>query len=480
MHRTEHHGIPLLWKEGPLPFTGALVFRVGARDETFRTSQATHAVEHLVCSTVPRSHLEHNAYVNDETTVFHATGRPEQVAAYLAQIARALSDLPLDRLERELTVLDAEDGTHVHPALGWSAAVRFGASGPGLVGPGGAPVLQLRPDDVLAHARRHFTAGNAVLVLTGPPPAELDVRLPEGPRPVREPEPATAVPTPAYGEAGSPSPLISYAFPRSETGWLLPQIFEERLTDRLRHELGISYAVEGDFMRLGDSVLVAHMPDGRPEHAGTVATTLWSVLGDLADHGPTPEELRHHVEGHRESLDDPRLVLDDLVWAAVRLLDGAPEMSPLERLAQAEAVTPDTLRDWARAARDSTILGLPEDVSVDLPGLTDLDTLEQPSTPPVRGEEFGRRLTALLAPRDLRAVAGPEGISLRADGYTWSGGWDDVVGVARARGDRAIVLRDGRSFTVCDRHIKGSDRLFALVDQHAGGKVFDVPEDEFH
>ncbi|GAA5168487.1 hypothetical protein [Ornithinimicrobium tianjinense] len=45
MQQTEHQGIPLLWRDGPAPLTGALVFRVGARDEDFRTAQVTHAVE---------------------------------------------------------------------------------------------------------------------------------------------------------------------------------------------------------------------------------------------------------------------------------------------------------------------------------------------------------------------------------------------------------------------------------------------------
>lgn len=480
MQQSEHNGTALLWQEGAAPLTGALVFLVGARDEDFRTCQVTHAVEHLACSTLPRNHLEHNASVSDEFTVFHATGRPEQVVAYLGQIAAALADLPLDGLERELAVLEAEDGSPVHPALGWSAGVRFGATGLGLLGGGGAPVHQLRPEAVAAHARRYFTAGNAALIFTGPPPAGLDVHLPQGPRNLRPPDPASEAPTPSVGTAGGPFPLLSYAFPRTEPGWLLPQIFEERATERLRHQLGISYAVEGDVLRLHETLLVAHVADGRPEHAGTAATTLWSVLEELAEHGPQEAELRHQVEGYRQSLEDPRTVTDQLVGAAVRLLAGEPVLGAQQRLEQAEAVTAATVQAWAQAARSTALVGLPEGVRVDLPGLADLDQAEHPSSEPVRGEEFGRRIAALLAPRDLRAVVGEEGISLRAAGYTWAGTWQEVVGVARGSGDRGITLRDGRAFQLCDRHLKDASRLFELVDRFAGEKLFDLPDDEFH
>lgn len=479
MNRSKHRGIPILWDQGPQPLTGALVFGVGARDETYRTAQVTHAVEHLACSTVPKSHLEHNAFVSDDVTVFHATGRPEQVADYLRQIAMALRDLPLDRFERELTVLDAEESSPVHPGVGWSASVRFGASGPGLLGMDGAPVTQLRADMVTEHARRYFTTGNAVLVFTGPPP-ELDVTLPEGPRHQRDAEPVPTLTTPAAGTAEAPYALISYVMPAHEAGWLLPTILEERATDRLRQDLGISYSVDGDFMRLADGTLVVHVADGRPEHAQTVAQTLWEVLSDLAEQGPTSEELAHHVEGHRQSTQDPRGVMDHLVWAATRLLDDKPVLTGQEQTALAEQVAAEDVQAWARLAQASALIGLPEGVRIDLPGVADLDTMEQPSTPPVHGEVFGRKLTAVLAPLDLRAITGPAGVSLRAGGYTWSGTWDDVVAVARSTGDRGFVLRDGRTFSLCDRHLKNTARLFKLVDDHAGSKAYDVPDDDSH
>lgn len=223
-----------------------------------------------------------------------------------------------------------------------------------------------------------------------------------------------------------------------------------------------------------------HVADGRAENLQTIAQTLWSVLADLAEHGPTSTELAHQLDGHLQGLDDPREVMDELVWAATRLLRGEPALSARERAALAQQVSTGDVRAWAQAAQASALIGLPEDVRVDLPEVTDLDAVEQPATPPVAGTVFGRRLTAVLAPRDLQAVAGLAGISLRAEGYTWSGTWDDVVGVARGRRDRGIVLADGRSFSLCDRHLRGTGELFEVVDRYAVDKVFDVPDDEFH
>lgn len=88
------------------------------------------------------------------------------------------------------------------------------------------------------------------------------------------------------------------------------------------------------------------------------------------------------------------------------------------------------------------------------------------------------RKTLSLAPRDLRFVAGPEGISQTAHGYTASAPWDRVVGVAVAEGIRQVVLETGQPLVVMRRHVKDTERLFAIIDEHTADRAFPATEEE--
>jgi predicted Zn-dependent peptidase len=479
MQRSEHGGIPVFCQEGPAPLTGALVFRVGPRDETFRTRQVTHVIEHLVMSSLPRSRLDSNASVEAGSTVFYATGRPEAVADFLNAIAAALRDLPVDRLAREVGVLEAEEGLSVHPALAWSAGLRYGNAGIGLLADQGPPIDQLRAEDVLAHCRRYFVTGNAALIFTGPPPGGLDVRLPEGPPPQRNTSVRSPLPQPGFVKDDMPWPVLSFLVPKTEVPWLLPSILEERVVDDLRHRQGISYSLDGDHTLFDGQLLVALMPDGRPGHETQVTEALWRALVELAERGPSQVELDEAVGGARESMLDPRATVDNLLNGAARHLAGEPSRTVEEHLALAGRVTPAQAQDLARQALTTVLLGVPTDAKPELADLPDLTEHEPPSGTPVTGQSF-RRKTLCFAAFDLRAVVGDDGISLTARSHTWSGSWDDVVGVAASAGDRGVFLRSGLDFHVCDRHLRNTQRLFDLIDDRAGCKLFTVPSEAFH
>lgn len=110
LHRTVVDGVPVVWTQGPAPLSATLVFGCGARDESFPTIGVTHMVEHLAMSTLPKAHHPRNASVGLDTTEFMAEGRPDQITAFLDGICRALTDLPLGRLDSERGVLEAEGG----------------------------------------------------------------------------------------------------------------------------------------------------------------------------------------------------------------------------------------------------------------------------------------------------------------------------------------------------------------------------------
>ena len=160
LNSTTVNGIPVLWTDGPAPYTAALVVRAGAQDETLRTTGVGHLVEHLVMTGQPRTTLDVNASVDDVVTVFHATGDRDEVTEWLALVCDAVHDLPLDRIALETKVLEAEDGDSVEPAVAWSAAARFGVGGAGMLGRQGAPHRALGRDHVVDFVGRLYTAEN--------------------------------------------------------------------------------------------------------------------------------------------------------------------------------------------------------------------------------------------------------------------------------------------------------------------------------
>lgn len=482
MQRTEIDGVTTFWEQGPEPFTGSLVFGVGARHETFRTAQVAHLVEHLVMSTMPKSHLDHNARVEIDTTTFHATGPREAVVDFLERVCHALTDLPLDRMEREAGVLDAEEGTSEHPALCWALDRRFGRSGPGLLsstGPGPKRITQEHVRDFVA---RHFVRDNAVLVLTGPPPEGLRLSLPAGGRAPERPGKATPLPLPGLLYDEIPHPTLSFTLPREEWSGSLVRILAERVLDDIRHQRGIAYDVDVATARLdADQTIHALFTDGHEDQAGTIASTIWSALQDLAERGPSQAELDHDRAGFAAYIEDPRASLDWLEGLAYRHLQGDPLWLREESRERFAAVSVTDVQRWARLALGTALLGVPEDVPGDLaeglPGLPDLTEWQPASDAVVEGTRFARKLLA-ISPRDLAVTVGDAGISQTALGRTLTAPWDEVVGVATAPGLRLVLLESGQEFLLWQRHLKDSERLFSMVDERTRDVSFAASEKE--
>jgi hypothetical protein len=53
-----------------------------------------------------------------------------------------------------------------------------------------------------------------------------------------------------------------------------------------------------------------------------------------------------------------------------------------------------------------------------------------------------------------------------------------VVGVAVADGIRHVVLETGQPLCVMRRHVKDTDRLFAIIDAHTADRAFPATEEE--
>lgn len=467
MQQTEVDGVPTFWEQGPEPFSATLTFFAGDRHETFRTHGVAHLVEHLVMSTLPRDHLDKNASVDVDTMRFYATGTRDAVVAFLNGVCRGLSSLPFDRLERELKVLAAEDGRSCEPHLGWALAVRSGPVGPGLLGElqreGRAPTAEHAAE----FARTFCVAANAVLVLSGPVPDGLHLELPLG---TRAPDPVwrtSPFETPALISGQIPVVAMSYLTPAKTQSQVLEHILVRRIEDKVRHDLGLAYEVSLDGCVVDQDLgLVSLATDGDEEDSDEIVHAVWSELTELAVSGPSEEELAHEKAGFAAYLDDPRAVMDVLEGAARRYWRFGAVLSRDELRARYEAVTADQVREWARAARASAVIGVPDLPKNPLPDLVDRTDWEFPSRVPIAGERFKRRLTAVAPPRDLVVHAGDAGITVTAAGTTIGGEWADVVGVGRADGFRFLHFADGASGPLWAKHVKDGDRLLALIDEH--------------
>jgi hypothetical protein len=293
---------------------------------------------------------------------------------------------------------------------------------------------------------------------------------------------AVALPLPALVRDEIPYPTLSFTLPAEEWCGSLVRILADRVLDEVRHQRGIAYDVDIATARLDrDQTIHALVTDGHEDQAGTIASTIWSALRDLAERGPSQEQLDHDRAGFSTYIDDPRASLDWLEGVAYRHLHGEPLWSREESRERFGVVTVADVQRWARLALDTALLGVPEGVPSDLahefPGLPDQTEWERPSDARVEGQRFGRKLVA-LCPRDLSVTVGDAGISQTALGRTVSAPWEEVVGVASAPGLRMVLLEGGDDILLWQRHLKDSDQLLALVDARTAEVSFESTEKE--
>ncbi|MGK5172571.1 hypothetical protein [Geodermatophilus sp. CPCC 205761] len=454
MHHTDIDGVPVLTAPGGDRTTAALVFGVGLRDETFAAIEVTHLVEHLAMSALPKSHLRCNAVTDVDTTTFFATGRPAAVGAFLEGVCRALADLPTDRIDVEIGVLEAENCSTADSTLGALWAARFGLAGPGLVVADGPGREFLTEDVVRAHARRWFVRGNAALWCRGPLPEGLRLPLPDGPPPGR----TTPQPRPQTGPVWTVVPGAGVGLLLGATGpWdpalrLGVEVLLDRLRDTARHTRGISYSVDSVGLDLhAGHREVAVVVDARQGQEAAVADLVWQQLVALGDAGPTPGELAHAVAGFEEELDaDEQAVVEaELADAAYCTVAGLP-FRPVHDVVRAwRATTPADVAAALRRARTTAVLAVPEGVRYPGPGAPvehrALCTLE--SVVP-DGETFRPPLlTRLLRPVDRRTLVVGDTVLAHqdADGDVHRVPWELL--------ECAVPTEDGRGVLVVGRNL---------------------------
>lgn len=364
LQRADAGGVALLWARAPEPITGTLLFRAGRADETLRTAGISHLVEHLALREIGRRPYQWNGRVNDATTAFFATGTRDEVLGYLTEVAAALSALPLERTTAEKRLLLTEAGLAADDLDARLLAMRFGPCGFGLVNSPELGLGWLGADDVAAWAAQRFTAANASLWLSAPPPADWTLDLPGGeatPPPPVEPIPSLELPCQlAEGTGGVALSAVGQRSSELQAGWF---IAAERAHERLRREAGISYSPMGTYVALdGKTAHLVLSADCKDPDAGRVRDELLAVLDELADGGPTEAELAWDRSVMSRSLDEQRAPLGILEGGARDLLMGVEPMTRAQLLHDREALTADAVATAVRGVLDTLIAVVPTDL----------------------------------------------------------------------------------------------------------------------
>lgn len=359
----EIDGVRVLWAPAPPPLRASLVFRVGMADETLPIAGTTHLIEHLALFGLGRRCYGYNGFTAPGRTSFVVAGDEAEVVEYLADVTTALSDLPLDRLEAEARVLRTEaDGR----GRNWAAAMlayRYGARGFGLAGHREYGLEHLEAADVEAWASRYFNAGNAVLWLSGPPPANLRLHLPQGDHheiPTPRPIPFAA---PAWLHERTQGVGLALEARRSVALSIALRIGASRLEEKLRRDLGVTYHVASSWMpltgHLGHAVISA---DALPDHVDDAKTAFLATLEHLALLGPTEKELNEDIASTRRGLNDPESVLGMLDFRATQELFLGPVTTSAQLLAEMEALTTAEIGAALGEALETALLALPHGV----------------------------------------------------------------------------------------------------------------------
>lgn len=455
-------GVTVFWEQGPEPLSAGLLIGVGRRDEDFVRGGLTHLLEHLVMHELHRTSLDVNASVDSDVLQFTATGRPDRVAAFLRRACELLGDPPLERLGTEALVLRAEDDVSAGPGpMALALAERYGSRGLGLIGLSEPALLSLTEAHVREWARTYVVRGNAALWLTGPVPEGLELPLPDGAPPRRRQEQASQV-FPAWTEHPCDEVVLAAEVDAGVAAQCALRLLRQRVEDELRHRRGLTYQVHLDDVRVdGERRHAAIVVQVRPEHRGDAVRTLHAAVRDLAERGPEPEEFRADREVVEEVLADPRMTQERVRAAAVAQVRGWP-VRPEDHWPDAEAaLTPDQVRESARQVRAALLLGVPEDVPVDLPGVRRL-----PAWSPdlVAGTAYRRRLLRGV-PRGARLVVGADGVSLvlgREQRITVL--WSEVLGlVDEGDGEHALLGARGWCVFLSPGDWRGGQRALDAV-----------------
>jgi predicted Zn-dependent peptidase len=384
------NGLPLVIVPQPTVHraVAALYLRTGSRFERRETNGLSHFLEHMVfrgTKELPSAHAQALAFERLGGTLYAATyvdhgvmsisvppQNFERVIGLLGDVTTnpRFSDLEIERgIVREEILEDLDDDGRVIDPDNLARELMYEDHPLGYRITGGLDTLARFDDGMLrGHHGRHYTTANAVLCLAGKLDQEGVIAaaerafsaMPRGER-VKSEAPRNGQKRPRFSfvENQSSQTELRVAFravserDREEPSVeMLLRVLDDgmstRLYERICDRLGLCYDVSGMFEAYEDDGVVDIAAGAAHERATVVLKEIFSLVGDLAAHGPTQDELDKAKNRH--------------LWSVEAMLDDADEIAsfhglaalaniartPVERHAQLDAVTIAEVRDAAQ------------------------------------------------------------------------------------------------------------------------------------
>ncbi len=459
VRETEVSGVLCFFVDMGRPASAAhLIFRQGMADEPLHETGWLHLLEHLALLDRQTLSRPIHGEVSMLLTRFAAFGSPEEITLQLGRLCRWVAEPDFRLLARERGVLQARALQGQDP-LARSLTWRYGASGPGVTSYSEVGSLRATPDLLAERAWRVFNAANAILVLDGPPPADLTLGLPGGeylPPPAATPVPRR-FPAAYRDEAGL---TLSGVVSRTHEAGFLDGVLERAVHDGLRQRTGGAYAPWASMTEVDDQHLVVGCgSDVVPEIRSTVAEAGVEIIQQLADEGVPRVWVEEAVQQRLARLDTPSAVADVALESAYAVLSDRVPRSHEELIEQLRTTDPQLVDTAVRELQATMLVGLPEDAKVP----RGLKLVSFPEREPT-GE--GKRHSHVNWPADLSTFSADGHVAEEVTGLTARAmRMEDVVALYSWRdGTRRLLGRDGSVLEMEARQWVNGDRLASRID----------------
>lgn len=465
---TEIDGIPTFYTDEPGPVFAGLMFRSGHVDETLMTKGVGHLAEHLILHGKHQLSSNCNGSVGATLTRFVVTGDSSQVTDFLNTTSRSVENIALERMAQELEVLKIES----EQVSRWDDInrVRYGAGTYGLSAFTQLGHLALRPQDVHEFAIKHFTRGNAALFFSAPPPAGLEIRLPEGEyTPAPDPRDQLVPHHPGYISGPADALVLHSAVERDIAASAAAFILDSRIRHSIRFDRGIAYSPFISYTPMTEaSAVVAGLIDSNPDSAPEASWMALAIIRELSAgvHPATDQEIAEYRKAlaiSRESLERSPRRAAALADMAVSGLDFHFDSS------EADALSPAQIQQGATKILNSLILSAPGDFA---PG-PDFTYLESGKGWIVGGTRYRAKTVD-----ETFGVVGSQGVSVYTPSRDQRNSAVDVQAVLASNDNyRVLVGRDGASVCVAqDDWIQGP-RLIETIDHLYNDRLVRVDDD---